>query len=69
VNEGIALVRPLDTGRTIEVEATGVFWAAIEPDELRDASRNVLQNAVRYAYPMRKSSEQAKLHLLNCVPP
>jgi signal transduction histidine kinase len=47
--EAIALVRPLDPGRAIGVEASGPVWAAIAPDELRDALRNVIENALRYA--------------------
>jgi signal transduction histidine kinase len=47
--EAIALVRPLDAERPITIESDGPAWAAIAPDELRDALRNALENAVRYA--------------------
>lgn len=47
--EAIALVRPLDPDRTLAIETNGRFWAVIAPDDLRDALRNVLENAIRYA--------------------
>ena len=49
VDEAISLVRPLDVARSLTLEANGAAWAAIAPDELRDAVRNVLENAIRYA--------------------
>ncbi|MBV8153479.1 MAG: HAMP domain-containing histidine kinase [Candidatus Eremiobacteraeota bacterium] len=47
--EAIALVRPLDPARTIDLEAPESVRAAIGEDDLRDALRNLLDNAVRYA--------------------
>ena len=47
--EAVALVRPLDPARSIAIEAGAPVWAAIAPDELRDALRNVIENALRYA--------------------
>lgn len=47
--EAIALVRPLDPQRTIELDAPPNATAAIAEDDLRDALRNLLDNAVRYA--------------------
>jgi signal transduction histidine kinase len=49
VDEAISLVRPLDVERSLTLESNGAGWAAIAPDELRDAVRNVLENAIRYA--------------------
>jgi signal transduction histidine kinase len=49
VDEAISLVRPLDVGRSLTLESNGAVWAAVAPDELRDAVRNVLENAIRYA--------------------
>lgn len=47
--EAIGLVRSLDPQRTIELEAPRNAPAAIAEDELRDALRNLLDNAVSYA--------------------
>jgi two-component system OmpR family sensor kinase len=47
--EAIALVRPLDPQRSIELDAPPNAPAAIAEDDLRDALRNLLDNAVRYA--------------------
>jgi signal transduction histidine kinase len=48
-NEAVALVRPLDPDRTFEVDAPAVAYTAIAGDDLRDALRNLLENAIRYA--------------------
>jgi two-component system OmpR family sensor kinase len=47
--EAIDLVRPLDADRPIELDAPEHAYAAIGQDDLRDALRNLLDNAVRYA--------------------
>ena len=51
--EAVALVRPLAPERTIAIPGAGAapggYRAAVAPDDLRDALRNVLENAVRYA--------------------
>jgi signal transduction histidine kinase len=47
--EAIALVRPLDPERAIELHAEGGTFVAIGGDDLRDALRNLLDNAIRYA--------------------
>jgi two-component system, OmpR family, sensor kinase len=48
-NEAIALVRPLDLQRSFDVDASSPVYAAIPADDLRDALRNLLENAIRYA--------------------
>ncbi len=48
-DEAIALVRPLDLARTIALDAPATAWARIDPDDLRDALRNLVENAIRYA--------------------
>jgi two-component system OmpR family sensor kinase len=47
--EAIDLVRSLDPQRTIELDAPERANAAIAADDLRDALRNLLDNAIRYA--------------------
>jgi signal transduction histidine kinase len=47
--EAIALVRPLDPERAIELHAKAGTFVAIGADDLRDALRNLLDNAIRYA--------------------
>jgi two-component system OmpR family sensor kinase len=47
--EAIALVRPLDIEREIALNAPDSAWLAIAPDDFRDAVRNLLENALRYA--------------------
>ncbi len=47
--EAIALVRPLAPEREIAFQAAPGAYAAIADDDLRDALRNVLDNALRYA--------------------
>jgi two-component system OmpR family sensor kinase len=47
--EAIALVRPLDLERDIAIEGPSTAQAAIADDDLRDAIRNLLENAIRYA--------------------
>jgi signal transduction histidine kinase len=47
--EAVALVRPLAPNREIAIAADPARHAAIAADDLRDALRNVLENAVRYA--------------------
>ncbi len=47
--EAVALVRPLDVERHITIEGPPSAWAAIGGDDLRDALRNVLENAILYA--------------------
>lgn len=49
VREAIALVRPLDIEREIVLNAPESAWLAIAPDDFRDAVRNLLENALRYA--------------------
>jgi two-component system OmpR family sensor kinase len=49
VNEAIELVRPLAPERGFHVEAPANAGAAIGNDDLRDAIRNLLENAIRYA--------------------
>jgi signal transduction histidine kinase len=49
VREAIALVRPLDIEREISLNAPESAWLAIAPDDFRDAVRNLLENALRYA--------------------
>ena len=49
VYEAISLVRPLEPSRTFDVEAPATASAAIAADDLRDAMRNLLENAMRYA--------------------
>jgi signal transduction histidine kinase len=49
IDEAIALVRPLDLDDRIARSGASGAWAAVEPDELRDALRNLLENAIRYA--------------------
>ncbi|HTU81053.1 MAG TPA: HAMP domain-containing sensor histidine kinase [Candidatus Acidoferrales bacterium] len=47
--EAVALVRPLDPDRNFAVDASPGAYAAIDADDLRDALRNLLDNALRYA--------------------
>lgn len=47
--EAIRLVRPLDPERSIELDAPANAHASIPAEDLRDALRNVLDNAMRYA--------------------
>jgi two-component system OmpR family sensor kinase len=47
--EAIDLVRPLDPARQIDLHAPDRANAAIGQDDLRDALRNLLDNAMRYA--------------------
>jgi len=49
IAEAIDLVRPLDLTRTIAAELVSGARAAIAADDLRDALRNLLENAIRYA--------------------
>ena len=48
-HEAVALVRPLALERTIEITAPNAAWVALGSDDLRDALRNLLENAIRYA--------------------
>jgi two-component system OmpR family sensor kinase len=49
VNEAIELVRPLAPAQRVLVEGPAEASAAIGSDDLRDAVRNLLENAIRYA--------------------
>lgn len=49
VHEAIALVKPLAPDRAIDVDAPAGAFAAIGADDLREALRNLLDNALRYA--------------------
>ncbi len=49
VNEAIELVRPLDPNHRFRLESPANAGAAIGSDDLRDAVRNLLENAIRYA--------------------
>lgn len=49
VNEAIELVRPLAPGQRFRVDGPTNADAAIGSDDLRDAVRNLLENAIRYA--------------------
>jgi signal transduction histidine kinase len=47
--EAVALVRPLDVERSISCDDRAGTLAEIGADDLRDALRNLLENAIRYA--------------------
>ena len=49
VNEAVELVRPLAPNHRFHVDAPATADAAIGCDDLRDAVRNLLENAIRYA--------------------
>jgi signal transduction histidine kinase len=49
ITEAIDLVRPLDLTRTIATDLVAGARADIAADDLRDALRNLLENAIRYA--------------------
>ncbi len=49
VNEAIELVRPLAPGQRFRVDGPTNADTAIGSDDLRDAVRNLLENAIRYA--------------------
>jgi len=49
IDEALTLVRPLDPARVTAVHGNADQRVALSSDDLRDALRNVLENAIRYA--------------------
>lgn len=60
-SEAIELVRPLDVERKMTLRVPDGVWLDLPADDLRDALRNLLENAIRYApeAPIDVSGEHA----------